>query len=52
MAIVTLEDMEGEVTVVTFPKVYEKCASVLMGEVDEHTGALWTMCLFAFKGMA
>lgn len=38
MAIVTLEDMEGEVTVVTFPKVYEKCASVLMGEVDEHTG--------------
>ena len=38
MAIVTLEDMEGEVTLVVFPKLYKKCASALAGEVDEETG--------------
>jgi len=38
MAIVTLEDMEGEVTLVIFPKLYKKCASVLAGEVDPETG--------------
>ncbi|QOY60135.1 DNA polymerase III subunit alpha [Thermophilibacter immobilis] len=38
MAIVTLEDMEGEVTLVVFPKLYKKCAATLAGEVDEETG--------------
>ena len=38
MAIVRLEDMEGEVDVVVFPKLYKKYASVLAGEVDEMTG--------------
>ncbi|WP_072370553.1 DNA polymerase III subunit alpha [Thermophilibacter mediterraneus] len=38
MAIVTLEDMEGEVTLVVFPKLYKKCASTLAGQVDEETG--------------
>ena len=38
MAIVTLEDMEGEVTLVVFPKLYKKCASALTGEVNEETG--------------
>ena len=38
MAIVTLEDMEGEVTLVVFPKLYKKCAATLAGEVNEETG--------------
>jgi len=38
MAIVTLEDMEGEITLVVFPKLYKKCARVLAGEVDQDTG--------------
>ncbi len=38
MAIVTLEDMEGEATLVIFPKPYEKCAAALAGEVDPETG--------------
>ena len=38
MAIVTLEDMEGEITLVVFPKVYRQCASTLTGEVDPETG--------------
>ena len=38
MAIVTLEDMEGEVTLVVFPKLYKKCAGALVGQVDEETG--------------
>ena len=38
MAIVTLEDMEGEVTLVVFPKAYRECAAALEGEVDEQTG--------------
>ena len=38
MAIVTLEDMEGEVTLVVFPKLYKTCAATLAGEVDEETG--------------
>ena len=38
MAIVTLEDMEGEVTLVVFPKLYKKCATTLAGQVDEETG--------------
>ena len=38
MAVVTLEDMEGEVTCVVFPKLYKTCASALAGQVDEETG--------------
>ena len=38
MAIVTLEDMEGETTLVVFPKTYKECAATLAGEVDEQTG--------------
>ena len=38
MAIVTLEDMEGEVTLVIFPKLFKKCAATLAGEVDPDTG--------------
>jgi DNA polymerase-3 subunit alpha len=38
MAIVSLEDMEGEITLVVFPKLYKKCARVLAGELDQETG--------------
>ena len=38
MAIVTLEDMEGEITLVVFPKLYKKCAGILAGEPDPVTG--------------
>ena len=38
MAIVTLEDMEGEVTLVVFPKLYKKCSGALVGQVDPETG--------------
>ena len=40
MAIVRLEDMEGEATVVMFPKVYKECESFLYGETDPETGAV------------
>ena len=38
LAIVRLEDMEGEVDVVVFPQLYKKCSSVLSGTVDAQTG--------------
>ena len=38
MAIVTLEDMEGELSLVLFPKAYKKYASTLAGSVDPETG--------------
>ncbi|MBR3235874.1 MAG: DNA polymerase III subunit alpha, partial [Atopobiaceae bacterium] len=38
MAIVTLEDMEGEITLVVFPKLYKQCAATLAGEIDQETG--------------
>ncbi|MDY4041250.1 MAG: DNA polymerase III subunit alpha [Collinsella sp.] len=40
MAIVRLEDMEGEATVVIFPKTYKACESCLYGETDPETGAV------------
>ena len=40
MAIVTLEDMEGEATVVVFPKTYKAAESCLYGETDPETGAV------------
>ena len=39
MAIVQLEDMEGEATVVVFPKAYKDAEGYLYGEVDPATGA-------------
>ena len=38
MAVVTLEDMEGEISLVIFPKTYKECAAALSGEVDPETG--------------
>ena len=40
MAIVRMEDMEGEATVVVFPKTYKECESCLYGETDPETGAV------------
>lgn len=40
MAIVTLEDMEGEATIVIFPKTYKECEQYLRGETDPETGAV------------
>ena len=45
MAIVQLEDMEGEATVVVFPKTYKQCEGYLYGEVDPETGAQLSDCL-------
>ena len=38
MAVFTLEDMEGEVGCVVFPKLYRECAAALAGHVDAGTG--------------
>ena len=38
MAILTLEDMEGEVSCVVFPNLYEECAGTLAGNVNDQTG--------------
>ena len=38
MAIVTLEDMEGEISCVVFPNLYEECAATLAGDVNVETG--------------
>lgn len=38
MAVITLEDMEGEVSCVIFPNLYETCAATLAGNVDAQTG--------------
>lgn len=38
MAVITLEDLEGEIPAVIFPKLYKKCAAILNGETDEVTG--------------
>ena len=38
MAVFTLEDMEGEVSCVCFPKLYRQCAAALAGQVDAETG--------------
>ncbi len=40
MAKVQLEDMEGEATVIVFPKVYKDAESYLYGETDPETGAV------------
>jgi DNA polymerase-3 subunit alpha len=38
MAIVTLEDLESEMTVVVFPKAYKEAASILSGEASAEFG--------------
>ena len=50
MAIVTLEDMEGEATVVVFPKTYKAAEDYLYGETDPETGAVLTDAFIRVKG--
>ena len=50
MAIVTLEDMEGEATFVIFPKTYKQCEGYLYGEVDPETGAQLSDAFIRVKG--
>ena len=38
MGIVTVEDLESEITIVVFPKTYAEAEPILLGEVDEQTG--------------
>ena len=50
MAIVRLEDMEGEATVVIFPKAYKECENLLYGEVDPETGAVLSDAFIRVRG--
>lgn len=50
MAIVQLEDMEGEATVVVFPKTYKQCEGYLYGEVDPETGAQLSDAFIRVRG--
>lgn len=50
MAIVQLEDMEGEATIVIFPKTYKQCEGYLYGEVDPETGAQLSDAFIRVKG--
>ena len=50
MAIVRLEDMEGEATVVIFPKVFKEAESSLYGETDPETGAVLSDAFVRVKG--
>lgn len=50
MAIVQLEDMEGEATIVVFPKTYKQCEGYLYGEVDPETGAQLSDAFIRVKG--
>lgn len=50
MAIVTLEDMEGEATVVVFPKTYKECEQYLRGETDPETGAVLSEAFIRVHG--
>ena len=50
MAIVQLEDMEGEATVVVFPKTYKAAESYLYGETDPETGAVLSDAFIRVKG--
>ena len=50
MAIVQMEDMEGEATVVVFPKTYKAAEDYLYGETDPETGAVLTDAFIRVKG--
>ncbi len=50
MGIVQLEDMEGEATVVVFPKTYKEAEGYLYGEVDPETGAQLSDAFVRIKG--
>lgn len=50
MAILTIEDLEGEASAVVFPKLYKKCAGILMGEVDQQTGESTSDVFIRVKG--
>ena len=50
MAIVRLEDMDSEATVVVFPKVYKTAEKYLFGEVDAETGTVLSDAFVRVKG--
>ncbi|AEB07303.1 DNA polymerase III, alpha subunit [Coriobacterium glomerans PW2] len=50
MAIVRLEDMEGEATVVVFPKTYKEAERLLFGETDPETGAVLSDAFIRVRG--
>ena len=50
MAIVRLEDMESETSIVMFPKVYKAAEGLLFGETDPETGAVLSDAFIRVKG--
>ncbi|MDO4596736.1 MAG: DNA polymerase III subunit alpha [Coriobacteriaceae bacterium] len=50
MGIVTIEDMEGEATIVVFPKTFKEAEGYLYGETDPETGAVLSDAFIRVKG--
>ncbi len=50
MAKVQLEDMEGEASVIMFPKVFESAEEFLYGETDPQTGAVLSDAFIRVRG--